>query len=149
MKSSLYLTLIYYLKPMMRIALRLRSETLNKNVDIPFTCLIYDKDNSPLESWEARISYIKNYGSHYEMRIQFFYGSVLVLFGKTVFGYFACIPDFEAGCYLSYLKDTFWNTKQLTRIIDEVTGITVAKALNAIADYISPKDDKRKRLNNF
>lgn len=122
---------------------------MNRNVDIPFTCSVCDKDNLPLESWEARISYIKNYGSHYEMRVQSYYGSVLVLFGKTVFGYFACIPDFEAGCYLSHLKDTFWNTEQLTRIIDEITGTTIAKALSAIADYLSHKGDKRKQSNDF
>ncbi|TDT51992.1 hypothetical protein [Fonticella tunisiensis] len=71
------------------------------------------------------------------------YGSVLVLFGKTAFGYFACIPDFEAGCHLSHLKDTFWNIEQLVRIIDEVTGITIAEALRAVADYIGPKAHKK------
>ena len=112
---------------------------MNTNVNVPFMCSNGDKDHSTSESWEARIEYIKNYGSHYEMRIQSFYGSVLILFGKTAFGYFACIPDFQAGCHLSYLKDTFWNTEQLTRIVDEVTGITVAQALCSAADYIATK----------
>lgn len=110
-------------------------------ISIPIRCATGDKDYPPTESWEARITYFKNYGSHYEMRIQAYYGSILVLFGMTVFGYFVCIPDFEAGCHISYLKDTFWNTEELVRIIDEVTGITVAEALNAIADLIELKDD--------
>lgn len=117
---------------------------MNTNIYIPFTCSIGGKDHPPSESWEARIAYIKNYGSHYEMRVQSYYGSVLVLFGKTAFGYFACIPDFEAGCYLSYLKDIFWNTEQLTRIIDEITGITVAEALCSAADYIASKRNRKK-----
>ncbi|TDT51932.1 DUF6618 family protein [Fonticella tunisiensis] len=112
---------------------------MTTNVNIPVKCTIGDKDHCPNESWEARISYIKNYGSHYEMRIQSYYGSVLVLFGKTAFGYFACIPDYEAGCHLSHLGDIFWNIEQLVRIIDEVTGITIAEALRAVADYIDPK----------
>jgi len=58
----------------------------------------------------------------------------------TVFGYFVCIPDFEAGCHISYLKDTHWNTEELVRVIDEVSGITIAEALNAIADLIELKD---------
>ena len=83
------------------------------------------------------------------MRVQSYYGSVLILFGRTAFGYFACIPDFEAGCHLSYLKDTFWNTEQLTRIIDEITGITVSMALCSAADYIDSKHSKKKVSNNF
>lgn len=99
-------------------------------------CSIGDKEHPSSDSWEGRILYLKNYGSHYEIRIQSYYGSVLVLFGKAAFGYFACIPDFETGCYLSDLKDTHWNTEQLIRIIDEVTGITVAEALYAAAGYL-------------
>ncbi|TDT50759.1 DUF6618 family protein [Fonticella tunisiensis] len=115
---------------------------MDTNVNIPVKCAIGDKEHCLADSWEARILYLKNYGSHYEIRIHSYYGSVLVLFGKTAFGYFACIPDFEAGCHLSHLKDIFWNIEQLVRIIDEVTGITIAEALRAVADYIGPKVHK-------
>lgn len=116
---------------------------MSNNVNILFQCAADDGNNtSPSESWEGRISYLKCYGSHYEMLIQSYYGSILVLFGKTAFGYFACIPDFEAGCHISHLKDIFWNTEQLIRIIDEVTGITIAEALRAVADYVEFKDIK-------
>ena len=111
---------------------------MNTNINIPILCEIGDQDHPSSQSWEARITYLKNYGSHYEMRIQAYYGSILLLFGKTVFGYFACIPDFEVGCHISYLKDTLWNTEQLVRIIDEVTGVTVAQALRAVSDLIEP-----------
>ncbi|MBS4040150.1 MAG: hypothetical protein KGZ81_06075 [Flavobacteriales bacterium] len=109
---------------------------MNTCINIPIKCRTADKDFPALESWEARITYFKNYGSHYEMRIQAYYGAILVLFGKTAFGYFVCIPDFEAGCYLSHLKDIFWNTEALVRTIDEITGITIAEALRAIVDLI-------------
>jgi hypothetical protein len=69
----------------------------------------------------------------------------LILFGRTVFGYFACIPDFEAGCHLSHLKDVFWNNEQLKRIIDEVSDTTIAKAFSAVADYISPRLNRKKK----
>ena len=115
---------------------------MSNNINIPFKCTAGDGNDASSQSWESRISYLKCYGSHYEMRIQSYYGSVLVLFGKTAFGYFACIPDFEAGCHLSYLNDVFWNTEQLIKVIDEVTGITVAESLRAVADYINPKSAK-------
>lgn len=115
---------------------------MSSNISIPFKCSTGDCNDASSQSWEGRISYLKCYGSHYEMRIQSYYGSVLVLFGKTVFGNFACIPDFEAGCYLANLRDVFWNTEQLVRVIDEVTGITVAEALCAVADCVNPKTAK-------
>ncbi len=73
------------------------------------------------------------------MRIQSYYGSVLVLFGNTAFGNFACILDFQAECHLANLRDVFWNTEQLVSIIDEVTGITIAEALRAVTDFVNPK----------
>lgn len=122
---------------------------MNTSINISVMCSIGDKDHIPIDSWEARILYFKDYGSHYEMRIQSYYGSILILFGRTAFGYFVCIPDFEVGCYLSYLKDTFWNTEQLTRIIDEITGTTIAESLSAVADYIKSKAEEKENSNDF
>jgi len=43
----------------------------------------------------------KKYGSYYEMQIESLSG-IKVIFGKTSYGNFACIPDFNAGCYCDY-----------------------------------------------
>lgn len=80
------------------------------------------------EKWLGEIKYIKNYGSHYEMLIES-RSSLLVQFGETSSGHFACIPDFEAGCALACLDDRFWNSERLIRVLGEIDGITVSEAL--------------------
>ena len=78
----------------------------------------------------------KEHGSHFEISIQSC-SSILVLFGKTEYGYFACMPDFHAGCHLGTPDDTFYNTEKLVQAMkNKVDGITVAMALNAVADKI-------------
>jgi len=96
------------------------------------------------ETWDGRITYFKNYGSHYEMRIESRSG-ILVLFGKTIMGYFACVPDWDAGCHLANLKDAHWNSEHLIRVLGEIDGITVARALYAIADKVNSKPKCRSR----
>lgn len=85
-----------------------------------------------IEKWSGLIVNVINHGSHYEMRIESRSG-IVVIFGETRSGYFACVPDFDAGCYLVHPSDLFWNTEQLTRVLGEVDGITVACAIKAIA----------------
>jgi len=46
------------------------------------------------------------------------------------------MPDFGAGCHLADLKDRFWNTEQLTKVLGKVDGVTVSTALCALADQI-------------
>lgn len=60
--------------------------------------------------------------------------AIMVIFGKTSRGYFACMPDFNVGCHLVQLCDIFWNTEKLTKVLGKVDGITVATALVALAD---------------
>lgn len=88
-----------------------------------------------IETWKGKVTFLKKYASHYEMRIES-RSSLLVLFGETSSGGFACIPDFSVGCHLAHLKDRFWNTEKLTSILGDVDGITVATALYKIADEI-------------
>lgn len=99
-----------------------------------FECINKRKCGS--EKWIGRITDFKNYGTHYEIKIESRSG-ILVIFGKTAQGAFACMPDFRAGCHLVNLRDLFWNTEQLVRVLGKVDGITVASALNALADKIS------------
>lgn len=94
-----------------------------------------NKTKNKNERWSGRIIGFKNYGTHYEIKIQS-RSSILVLYGKTEHGAFACIPDFGAGCHLVNPKDLFWNTEQLVRVLGKVDGITVACALNVLADKI-------------
>ncbi len=46
------------------------------------------------------------------------------------------MPNYDAGCHLSDIKDRFWNAEQLTATLGEVDGITVAEALYTLADRL-------------
>ena len=98
-----------------------------------FECVNKQKHGS--ENWAGRITAFKSYGAHYEIKIES-RSWILVIFGKTAQGAFACMPDFGAGCHLVNPRDKFWNTEQLTRILGKVDGITVATALYTIADKL-------------
>jgi hypothetical protein len=90
------------------------------------------------ERWVGKITELLDYGSHYEMRIESRSG-ILVIFGKTTQGGFACMPDFGAGCHLVNPRDKFWNREKLTKVLGKVDGITVAEALYSISDSIDMK----------
>lgn len=99
-----------------------------------FKCKMPVEDG--IETWEGRIASLNKYGSHYEMRIESRSG-ISVIFGKTICGNFACIPDFNAGCHLSDLKDRFWNAERLCEVMGRIDGLTVAYALAAVADKLN------------
>lgn len=99
-----------------------------------FTCV--QQVGNQREKWMGEITYLKNYGSHYELKIKS-RSSLLVLFGQSSQGFFASIPSYGCGCYLVNLKDKFWNTESLSRVLGNVDGITVATALYTIADRIN------------
>ena len=80
------------------------------------------------KSWTGSIYKFENHGSHYEFTIQS-RSSIMVVFGKTSRGYFACMPDFDVGCHLVNLNDVFWNTERLTKVLGVADGVTVASAL--------------------
>ncbi|MHB1256528.1 MAG: hypothetical protein ACYCXI_10015 [Dethiobacteraceae bacterium] len=101
---------------------------------LSFTCRM--KTEHGIECWDGIIPRINNHGSHYEIRIESRSG-IMVVFGKTSHGGFACMPDHDAGCHLSDLKDKFWNAEQLIPILGEVDGITVAQALYTLADKLN------------
>ena len=96
-----------------------------------FECV--NKRKSGNEKWIGKVTYFQNYGTHCEIEIQS-RSRILVLYGKTLNGAFACMPDFGAGCYLVDLEDEFWNTEQLTRVLGKVDGITVMQALKSLSD---------------
>lgn len=98
---------------------------------ITFNCSA--KFGKKIEKWSGFISRYINHDGYYEILIESRSG-IMVIFGKTSLGGFACMPDFEAGCHLVSLKDKFWNTEKLTRVLGKVDGITVAEALYALAE---------------
>lgn len=87
------------------------------------------------ESWVGHISYLKNYGSHYEMYVES-RSSLIVTFGETRSGNFLCIPNFNVGCELVHLRDRFWNKERLISLLGEVDGTTVEEALNVARGLI-------------
>ncbi|HPU02210.1 MAG TPA: hypothetical protein PK568_10045 [Bacillota bacterium] len=93
------------------------------------------KKGKKTERWKGVILGLRKYASHYEFRIESRSG-IMVVIGKTICGWFACMPDFGAGCHLSTLDDKFWNTERLIEVLGEVDGITVASALHALSGTI-------------
>ena len=100
---------------------------------IEFKCTM--KKGKKIDSWVGVITKLTNFGSHYEFKVESRSG-FMVIIGKTNYGNFACIPDYDAGCHLSNLTDLFWNSERLSSIMNKVDAITIAHALQAIAEYI-------------
>lgn len=96
---------------------------------IRFKCINQSKN----EKWEGVITRCINHGSHHEITIQS-RSSIMVVFGKTSRGSFACMPDFGCGCHLVSLKNKLWNTEKLCGVLGKVDGITVATALYFLAE---------------
>lgn len=98
-----------------------------------FHCV--NRNKNSVEKWDGKITEFKNYGTHLEFRI-ISRSSILVLFGKTSQGAFACIPDFGAGCHLVDPRDQLWNTARLCRLLGKVDGITLATAIFSISNRL-------------
>lgn len=88
------------------------------------------------DEWEGTVCNLIKHSSSYEFWIKS-RSSIMVVFGHTSRGGFACIPDFNVGCHLTDLKDKFWNTERLIEILGEVDGLTVSTALFKLADKIN------------
>lgn len=88
------------------------------------------------DEWEGVISNLTKQINVYEFWIKS-RTSIMVVFGSTSRGGFACFPDFQVGCHLTNLKDKFWNTEQLVRILGEVDGVTVSTALYELSESIN------------
>ena len=91
--------------------------------------------NGKKECWSGSITTFTKYKSHYEIRIESRSG-IMVVFGETSRGKFACMPDFGTGCHLVDLNNRFWNTEKLTEVLGEVDGITVSEALYVLSTKV-------------
>ena len=101
---------------------------------LKFECTM--KTEKKTQKWSGMITKLTEFGSHYEFKIESRSGFIVVI-GKTNCGNFACIPDYDVGCHLSTLDDLFWNSERLCEIMNKVDAITVAHALQAIAEHIN------------
>ncbi len=108
---------------------------------IRFKCTM--KRGSSVEKWSAGILDVRKYRSHYEcMIISQTCGSMRVLVGQTLTGYFACFPDLKLSCHLSELKDVFKNSLYLQKILDIQDSITIAQGIRKVAEtYDSGTDN--------
>lgn len=100
---------------------------------IKFECTM--KIGKRIEHWPGMVTNLTKFGSHYELKIESRSGFIVVI-GKTNQGNFACIPDYDVGCHLSTLKDLFWNSERLRAVMNKVDAITVAQAIQAVAEHI-------------
>ena len=100
-----------------------------------FECVYHFPSEPEADRWSGRISQFTRYPSHSEIWI-ISRSSIMVLFGETSRGYFACMPDFNVGCHLVDFKDLFWNKERLIEVLGPVDGTTVAMALHSIADQV-------------
>lgn len=104
--------------------------------NLNFNCV--EQEETGPNKWDGSIRRIKFYGSHFEMKVTGRGSDIMVLFGETSQGWFACMPDYNAGCHLSgFLSDKFYNTERLSEAIGVVDGITVASAIHYIANLIN------------
>lgn len=100
---------------------------------IKFECML--NEGKRTENWSGMITDLTKFGSHYELKIESRSGFIIII-GKTNYGNFACIPDYDVGCHLCNLEDLFWNSERLSSIMNKIDGITVAYALKTVAKYI-------------
>ena len=102
---------------------------------IHFRCS-FQWDDDERDDWDGIIKQIICFGSHYEVLIAS-RSSIRFLIGKGTSGLFACLPEYQAGCNLSALDDTFYNSDRLIYAMENpVDGTTVACALKALNDVL-------------
>jgi hypothetical protein len=107
-----------------------------RNMD--FQC-IYHNDEGRTEKWKGYIKDIYHYDNHFELYIQS-RSSIHLLVGRSASGLYACIPNFQAGCYLSTLGDVFYNNERLSSALgNPIDGATVAYALKSLKDLVKLK----------
>jgi len=99
-------------------------------------CSYKPKHSKQKEYWQCKVNYVKNFGSSTEIQLTS-RSSIFLTVCESSRGYLACVPDFEAGCYLADFNDTFWNTEKLSAALNNmVDGITIASALKHLSEHI-------------
>jgi len=88
-------------------------------------------ENGRKEKWYGNIINYNESKEILEMYIES-RSSLHIIMGRTSFGNFVCIPNFNVGCYLSKFNDLFWNSEKLSELIGSVDGVTAATAIQFI-----------------
>lgn len=102
---------------------------------IQFRCS-YQWDEDERDDWQGFVTQIIPLGSQYEVLISS-RSSIQVVVGKCSSGLYACLPDYQAGCLLGALEDTFFNSERLIYAMENpVDGTTVACALKVLAKVL-------------
>ncbi|HZK70157.1 MAG TPA: DUF6618 family protein [Clostridia bacterium] len=81
------------------------------------------------QKWKAELNNIRIGTNYSEMDVIGRGSSFHVIFGRYINGNYLCIPEWNVGCDLASLTDTFWNTEKIENQIGKVDAITVASAL--------------------
>lgn len=111
-----------------------KSPILRELFNMTFNCYYQKK------KWPGRIINFEDYGRYFEIRVESL-SSITVIFGKTSLGFFACMPDYEAGCHLIEPKNEAYNREKLTSVMNPIDGITVARALYVLFKDLEKKID--------
>lgn len=80
-------------------------------------------------SWSCKLKLIDLHPPFYEVILEGRGSSFHVIVGPQINGMYLCIPNWQIGCELSALSDTFWNSEQLSRHLNPVDTRTVAAGL--------------------
>jgi hypothetical protein len=102
-----------------------------------FECLL--KIGKNIENWKGKITYYNIEDDILEMYVES-RSYIHIILGRTQYGNFVCIPNYDSGCYLSTLSDFFWNSEKLSKLIGKVDGITVATAIKYIQSELLLED---------
>lgn len=94
------------------------------------------KEENYIDIWFGKVESIINRNGYYEILI-LSRSSIIMFIGKSRNGIFACIPDFNAGCYLATLDNISYNSDKLKYAMkNHIDALTVAVALDTIKNKL-------------
>ena len=83
-----------------------------------FNTYIYEASEGSL-SWQCKLKPIGRQSPIFEAILEGNGSSFHVIAGPQIHGMFLCIPDWQVGCELSSLEDTFWNQSSSEHIYQQ------------------------------
>lgn len=83
------------------------------------------------QSWPCEIHMLRS-SEPYEMYLDTGGSRYHIIAGSHGHGNYICIPNWSVGSELASFYDTFWNTEQLMRLLQEKVAIGVAQGLKLV-----------------
>jgi len=103
-------------------------------MEITYTCV--GLANMKPKRWEGNVR-ILSFDHPYECSVSARGSSFQVILGSYEHGNYICIPNYNIGCDLACLSDTFWNMERLASAgLSIVDALSISDALCAIDDFI-------------